>query len=257
VSGGPKRSKIYAKDWLKIIKRQKVNYLDNFWDLYDKLPNETARYVPRFLAALHILKDPGKYDLDLGEPETPPQYDAVPFEKQTHLMSIAGMFGIGFKELTELNPELRHNATPDRSYSLKVPKGKGDVVLAGIDELPRWSMPVAATKYHIVKKGENLSLIARRYKTTVTKIMRVNRIHKKHFIKAGQKIAIPVKGGGGGKIAASSGTLGNGGTYRVKRGDSLWLIAQRFNTSTKLLKKLNSLQTTTLQVGQVLKVVQL
>ena len=42
---------------LRTIKRQKINYLDNFWDLYEKLPRETARYVPRFLAVLAIIEN--------------------------------------------------------------------------------------------------------------------------------------------------------------------------------------------------------
>ena len=41
---------------LKAIRSQNINYLDNFWDLYERIPRETARYVPRFLATLYILK---------------------------------------------------------------------------------------------------------------------------------------------------------------------------------------------------------
>ena len=37
---------------LRIIRKQRINYLDNFWDLYQQLPRETSRYVPRFLATL-------------------------------------------------------------------------------------------------------------------------------------------------------------------------------------------------------------
>jgi membrane-bound lytic murein transglycosylase D len=51
---------------LRVISRQQINYLDSFWDLYRKLPNETARYVPRFLATLHIVNNPQKYGFDLG-----------------------------------------------------------------------------------------------------------------------------------------------------------------------------------------------
>ena len=43
---------------LRCIQTQKINYLDNFWDLYQKLPRETAFYVPQFLAVLHIINDP-------------------------------------------------------------------------------------------------------------------------------------------------------------------------------------------------------
>ena len=40
---------------LKVNPSQNINYLDNFWDLYERLPLETARYVPRFLATLHVI----------------------------------------------------------------------------------------------------------------------------------------------------------------------------------------------------------
>ena len=46
---------------LRVIRNQKINYLDNFWDLYAQLPEETARYVPKFLATLHIVNNLEKY----------------------------------------------------------------------------------------------------------------------------------------------------------------------------------------------------
>ena len=49
---------------LRVIRSQNINYLDNFWDLYERLPRETARYVPRFLATLHIMNDLAQYGLD-------------------------------------------------------------------------------------------------------------------------------------------------------------------------------------------------
>ena len=49
---------------LRTIQSQNINYLDNFWDLYERLPRETARYVPRFLATLHIISSPEKYGLN-------------------------------------------------------------------------------------------------------------------------------------------------------------------------------------------------
>ncbi|HOW57704.1 MAG TPA: lytic transglycosylase domain-containing protein, partial [Smithellaceae bacterium] len=63
---------------MRVISRQHVNYFDRFWDLYNQLPRETARYVPRFLATLHIIKNPGKYGMDLaGVAEKQKQYEKV------------------------------------------------------------------------------------------------------------------------------------------------------------------------------------
>ena len=62
---------------LRVISRQKINYLDGFWDLYRQLPNETARYVPRLLATLHIVKNPQKYGFDLSTTEKPINFEKV------------------------------------------------------------------------------------------------------------------------------------------------------------------------------------
>ena len=74
---------------LKRIRNQKINYLDNFWDLYTQLPRETARYVPRFLATLHILKDPAGYGFILGEPDAPVSYETVNIQKSVQLKEVA------------------------------------------------------------------------------------------------------------------------------------------------------------------------
>jgi membrane-bound lytic murein transglycosylase D len=241
---------------LKKIRNQRINYLDNFWDLYEQLPFETARYVPRFLATLHILKDPAKYGFELEEPDAPLLYETVTIEKSVRLSSVAKRIGVSLKKLTELNPELRQKATPPRTYSLKVPLGKAEALLAVLDEIPTWAPPKSRYVYHRVQKGETLSLIALRYRTTVGKIVRANNIRHKHFIRVGQKLKIPLRGSSvRRRIYASTDTkLLPGGKYRVKKGDSLWLIAKKFKTNTKKLQRINNLKTTRLRVGQILQI---
>ena len=239
---------------LKRIRNQKINYLDNFWDLYQQLPRETAQYVPRFLATLHILKDPEKYGFTLDELDGPLSYEVVEIEKPVQLKTLAKEMDVSFKELSEINPELRQYVTPPTLYSLKVPIGMGDELLAKIDDIPKWTPPENAYAYHRVKRGETLSLIALRYRTSVKRIVRANNIRRKHFIRERQKLKIPLRGTSQHIIYASKTDLLNDGTYRIKKGDSLWLIARRFNTNTKKLQRINSLRTTRLHVGQVLKI---
>jgi len=111
---------------LKVISRQQINYLDHFWDLYSQLPNETARYVPRFLATLHIVKNPKKFGMNLPDPYAKPiAYETVKTNKSMKLFDIACQMGISTDTLVMLNPELRHQITPDRPYDLKIPQGLG------------------------------------------------------------------------------------------------------------------------------------
>ncbi len=236
---------------LRKIRNQKINYLDNFWDLFQTLPYETARYVPKFLATLHILKDPAKYGFDLVEPDSPVAYETVTLEKAVRLSAVAAAIAVPEEELFALNPELRHKSTPPDAYALKVPIGKTDILLAGIDDIPSWSPPTYAT--HKVRKGESLSVIARRYGTSVSRIALTNNIREKDVIRVGQILKVPLRGAPEGPANSASGTrLLPGGRYSVQKGDNLWLIAKKFNTSTKKIQQINGLKDTLLSVGQIL-----
>ena len=117
---------------LRIIKNQKVNYLDSFWDLYDQLPKETARYVPKFLAVLHIVKNSKKYDLDKIEIDPPLEFETLTVAKKITLKEITQITGIQKKNLEQLNPELKRKIVPGGKYSLKVPYGSKQELLADL-----------------------------------------------------------------------------------------------------------------------------
>ncbi|MCK4426250.1 MAG: LysM peptidoglycan-binding domain-containing protein, partial [Deltaproteobacteria bacterium] len=108
--------------------------------------------------------------------------------------------------------------------------------------------------YHNVRKGETLSLIALKHHTSVRNIVWANNIRKKHFIQTGQRLKIPVAGRRTPKLLAKGAATLHDGKYIVRKGDSLWLIARNFNTTTKELCRLNNLSSTRLHVGQQLKI---
>ncbi len=233
---------------LRVIRGQKIDYLDNFWDLYEGLPRETARYVPRFLATLHILEEPEQYGFDLGETEAPLAFEEVTIEKQVRLDAIAKELGISEALLSDLNPELRLKVTPPSPYPLRVPPAMSKVLLASLDNIPEWShirTILASYAYHRVRKGETLYSIAKRYKTTVAAIAKANNIRNGRVIRAGQRLRIPLSGG---KASASK----SAETYTVKWGDSLWFIAQKFCTDVETLKRINHLKSSDIAVGQTI-----
>lgn len=175
---------------LRVIKTQKINYLDNFWDLYEKLPYETARFVPRFLAALHIINNPEKFGMTLGKPDKSLAFEEVIINKQARLKDIARGIGVSYDMLTSLNPELRRQVTPNGQYTLKVPPGMGSLLLGKLESIPKWKPPTGVYVYHRVRRGETLSHIARKYRTTVNAIARLNHIWRKDRIRAGQRLKI-------------------------------------------------------------------
>jgi membrane-bound lytic murein transglycosylase D len=239
---------------LNVIRRQNVNYLDNFWDLYERLPRETARYVPRFLATLHILDQPEKYGMDLSQLDAPPQYETVTIDKQVHLKDVARSIGVEESALSQLNPELRYKICPEDSYALKVPPHKSSLLISQLDKIPVSRPPSRAYVYHRVRPGQTLSLIAKRYRTSVSMIMRANNLRRSNYIVAGRLLKIPQRGYRYRPPKVPMPKYDRSVVHVVKKGDSLWTIAKKYGTTTKNIQKLNHLRTTDLYKGQVLTI---
>ncbi|MCG8532792.1 MAG: LysM peptidoglycan-binding domain-containing protein [Desulfovibrionales bacterium] len=240
---------------LKTIRRQRINYLDNFWDLYQNLPRETARYVPRFFATLHIIKNLDSYNFKLKTPP-PLAYKTVSIKKQVLLKDISKTLKIKTSILKNLNPELRYGLLPPETYALKVPEKYAETLASKIDQIKSTYTPPPMFVYHRVRRGDTLSQIARRYKSSVRAISRANGI-RSHRIIAGKVIKIPSRHRGIGMGSASASRYiakGNSSKlkYKVKQGDNLWLIARKFSTTTKSLMKTNRLKTPNLKIGQTL-----
>ncbi len=240
---------------LKTIRKQKLNYLDNFWDLYQSLPRETARYVPRFLATVHIVNNLEKYNITTDKPLKPIKYESFDIKKQVRLSEIAKAINVDTETLVSLNPELRHEVLPPEPYTIKIPSDHADRFIAKIDTIKTTYRQSPRYTYYRIRKGDTLSGIAGKFKTSVNAIARCNKISKKSCIVIGNVLKIP-----GSQYTASTKTGSRARkkskriTYTVRSGDNLWLIAKKFSTTTKRIKALNKLSGTRLSIGQRLTI---
>ena len=243
---------------LRQIENQKESYFDQFWDLYARLPQETRRYVPRFLATLAILEDPGKYGFQLPEPLPPVAYDTVEVARAARLESLDRALGLEAGTLARLNPELRRNASPAGTYALKVPPGSGPTVLASIAALPEWKPPKLEVTTHRVRPGETLSQIATRYHTSVAALQSLNHLRSANRLAVGQRLQVPAgrdRGAAAGRAEKVSGVAPGGEVlHKVRAGDNLWLIASRYGTTVERIRIDNHLAGSQLQPGQVLSI---
>ncbi|MCD4722420.1 MAG: LysM peptidoglycan-binding domain-containing protein [Desulfobacula sp.] len=239
---------------LRTIRKQRINYLDNFWDLYQSLPRETSRYVPRFLATLHIINNLEKYNIKIDNPLLPVEYKICEIKKQVRLKDIAKEIGVNTTVLKNLNPELRYALLPPESYLLKIPEDKAQLFLSKIDKIKTTYSPPPMVVYHRVRRGDTLSGIAKKYRTSIRAISAANHINKSHRIIAGKVLKIPSRAGGAKINVPASQPLSPGQTltYIVRRGDNLWIIARKFGTTTKTIMAANKLSGTTLSIGQTL-----
>lgn len=99
---------------------------------------------------------------------------------------------------------------------------------------------IKESNIYTVKKGDSLWLISNKYGTTVDELKRANNL-KSNTLSIGQTLIIPEKKENTNKIS-----------YVVKKGDSLWLIANKYDTTVEKIKSTNNLKSNTLSIGQVL-----
>ncbi len=218
----------------------------NFWKIAQTrfIRRETRHYVPKFMALTMIATDPARFGFH-AKAEGIHQYEEIHIGKPVHLRSVSKETRIVFEELRRLNPELRRSIVPPdkEGYYLKVPVGMGRHVERVASRIEEWVQPPPAITWYHVRPGDSLSVIAHRFRTSVRNVKSLNGLSGS-LIRVGQRLRVREE------IPESGDAVR---WYRVRRGDSLWSIAQRFGVSVRDLKALNNLRSSMIRVSQRLR----
>jgi membrane-bound lytic murein transglycosylase D len=228
----------------------KRNNMTTFWELREAhvLPQETRDYVPKFLAAAIIAKNPEEYGFFI-EPHESTEVVMVEVNGSVALDAIARASELPLDEIKFLNPQLRRGLTPPdkKPYPVAIPKAKAEVFAANFPAIQAKEAELWAQKArsmggghlvrHKVRSGESLSVVAKKYGSTIKRIQRANKMGRSTVIRAGKTILVPT----GKEYAAKNGDTKKV-NYKVRRGDSLWKIAARYNVPLKDLMSWNGLK---------------
>jgi membrane-bound lytic murein transglycosylase D len=230
----------------------------DFWEIARTrhLRPETKNFVPAILAAILVYRSPEKYGFDPASQDPPLQTDTARSTGSYDLRLIAQRASLDSSLLRELNPELRRGATPPTEYQLKVPSGTGpqtELVVASLPPSQRVREDV-----HVVRKGETLGSIARRYGCSVAELQRANGIRDPRALRVGTRLTLP---GSGAAVETTRraahrapSTPPSDGEYVVRSGDSVATIARRYGMSPADLLAWNGLDAASiLHPGQRLK----
>jgi len=248
----------------KVMRSMARTSSNDFWALAQHkraLRTETKNYVPAILASVIIDKAPAEYGfhVDLQDENL---YDTVKLDSPTDLNVLADCAGTTVDVIRDLNPELRLLATPPyaEGYSLKVPIGTSASFMEKYAAVP----PSERLKWaqHEVRRGETLAAIAKKYGVSTSAIMASNSMRTSKRLRPGQSLMIPLSGSVPVKMLAREQLDEDEPTYergekvvhRVRRGDSLHKIAERYHTSIASLQQWNRLSGTSIRPGQRLAV---
>lgn len=226
---------------------------NDYWQL--DLPRETKNYVPLFMAAAVIAKDPQLFGFKPQAEEPPFAYEAVELPKNwqyVDLKSAAQLLGIERQVLHDLNPELRQDITPPGSrppYVLRVPPGKGQILLNQYASLP--VSPGVAVHQYQVQRGDTISGIAQTFGVSTRVIAAANSLKNPNFIRPRQMLYIPISTPIVQKAKQTEQLI-----YTVRPKDSLSTIASMHGVSLRDLMDWNGLNTTLIKPGQKLVVQQ-
>lgn len=184
----------YNAGEFKIIKAMKRYRTEDFWKLtqYRYLKRETKDYVPLMIAAALVAKNPEKYGFTDVEYQEPLQYEKVRVPALTSLSLIAKACGTSTEEIQDLNPEIQRRVTPpdESEYEIKIPLGRKRHFEQHFEALQPFEK--FEFKTHLVKKGETLKAIARRYKVDLEAMLEINSLKQTSKISKGMTLLIPV-----------------------------------------------------------------
>jgi membrane-bound lytic murein transglycosylase D len=240
----------------KILRTMEKTGLTDFWQLAASglLKPQTQNYVPAVIASTLIAKNPAHYGFEV-EYDKPLAYETLRLDRPVSLRHLAAENGATLEELQRLNPELRSEVTPagPDGYDLKVPVGSRETVLVAFAQAP--TARPASFRRHVVKRGETLASIARRFHVPLASLASANSLPQRARLSHGTVVLIPrpeppvriasksKKSGTAqaAKQARPAAAPVEARNYKVQGGDTLYRIALKHGTTVAQLLAFNSL----------------
>lgn len=247
--------------------------IKNYWAIWPYLPRETRGYVPAFIAVNYVMNYAPEHNICPLDPGIIKNgTDTVTVHDVLHFDQLNEMLGVPMADLKFFNPQYKAEIIPASSkkpYLLTLPNQYVESYIdhekelytyktkSGIDKdkLQERIKSMSDRSVHVVKKGETLSTIARKYHVSVNQLKQWNNM-KSDRLSIGQKLVVyssgaPMAQVGNDKPVERSTTQI---THTVKKGETLGKIAQKYKCTVTDLKRWNNLKSTNIQVGQKLKV---
>ncbi len=243
----------------KIQRALKRSKKKDFWGIAKTryIRRETKNYVPAVLASILIAKNPSRFGFQENY-DPPLKYDKVIVDSTTDLRVIAKCAETSVKDIKSLNPALYRMQTPpgDTNFYVNVPEGKGEIFTQNFARVPKKDR-ILYTR-HRVRRGDTLSTIARKYGTTIKAIQSANKMGRRTLIREKSYLIIPRSSYFPSDFSAQKSkkyARGERINYKIRKGDTLYSLARRYNTNVKSILLWNNISASkTLYPGERLTI---
>lgn len=252
----------------------------NYWRIWPYLPAETRGYVPAFIAASYVMQYSREHNLYPIHPGILYNgIDTVEVKQPVSFDQISEVLGIPKEDLQFLNPIYKLGVIPvkgDRAYYLRLPRDLvGDFInneftiynytsSKGINKetLNEEIQKISEMIVHVVRKGETIGQIARKYKVSVNDIKAWNNL-KSNYLKPRRQLTIYP--GTQSSVTIQSSTASqtvketnekvtdktdNSLFHIVKKGETLLQISKKYGCSIENLKNWNNLKDNNIKINQ-------
>ena len=248
----------------------------DYWGIYYNLPRETRGYVPAFIAANYVMNYNDNHHICPQESSNDfMSLDTIHVAHEVHFKQISEVLDIPIEDIRRYNPQFKRDIVPGnhKPYTLVLPAKQMYAFISKSDEIKNHNKSLYLTHrqqtlasqydgtstngnvtniYYKIKKGDTLSGIARKNRTTVARLQSMNgmrstklSVGKNLIVRQTVKPVVEPQQ----STLASSGELKNT-YYRVKKGDTLGALARRNSITVAQLQQMNGMKSTNLSVGK-------
>ncbi len=227
-----------------------------------RMPRETRNYLPKLQAVRNIITNPALLTFPLEDIPNQPYFTAVSTPEYIDLQVAAQLAEMSVDDFRSLNPgHTRPVIMSNGSHTLLLPIDKAGIFSAN---LKGYDQPLVSWQTYTLKKNESPDSVAAKFGITLAHLREINGINRHVAVRAGRSLLVPMNEDANAsnldetwnspEFQAPEDLYANRVVYRVRNGDSLYLIALKHRVTVAALKEWNHLSGNLLRTGQRLTI---